>query len=103
MPVAQLADWRWSSYRWLRDKACRPTWLQVATALAEAGGLADHRARWETYDQFLTWQAENGQAGKVKAYVAMSQGWALGSKEFRASLVREFDLAASSRAWEGEG
>ena len=103
VPVARLGKWRWSSYRWLRAKAGRPAWLQVETALTEAGNLADEREGWTAYDRYLAWQAEDGPVGKGEAYVSMSQGWALGTEKFRAALVKDYDLVATARAWEADG
>ena len=103
VPVERLGEWRWSSYRWLRAKADRPAWLHAETALTEAGGLVDGPAGWAAYDRFLAWQAEDGPAGKGPAYVSLSQGWALGTEKFRAALVKDFDLAATARAWEVDG
>ena len=100
MPVERLKEWRWSSYPWLRKKQDRPNWLRAETALAEAGALVDETAGWRAYDNYLAWQATAGPAGKGAAYVSMSRGWALGTDQFRAALVQEFNLAATSRAWE---
>ncbi|PHX70443.1 MAG: hypothetical protein CK548_09325 [Opitutia bacterium] len=63
-------------------------------------GLADTAAGWQTYAQFLAWQAGEGPAGKTKAYVAMSRGWALGTKDFKTALSKDHALAETSRAWE---
>jgi len=101
--VGRLADWRWSSYRWLRAKEDRPAWLRPATALTEAGGLADGPAGWAAYDRYLAWQAADGPAGKGPAYASLSQGWAIGTEHFRAALIKNHDLTASTRAWETGG
>jgi REP element-mobilizing transposase RayT len=103
VPLGSLAEWRWSSYRWLRAKGERPAWLHAATALTAAGGLADDPAGWAAYDRFLAWQAEEGPAGNGPAYVSLSQGWALGTEGFRAALVKDHDLTATARAWEVGG
>ena len=55
--------------------------LTVATAQAEAGGLADHAAGWNSYGDYLAWQAAEGPTGKTPAYVAMSAGWAAGIQD----------------------
>ncbi len=33
VPVESLAEWHWSTYRWLRAKGDRPKWLHAETAL----------------------------------------------------------------------
>ncbi|MBI5381337.1 MAG: transposase [Opitutae bacterium] len=103
VPLAQLAEWRWSSYRWRHDPATRPAWLRLATALVDAGGLADTPAGWNSYAQYLAWQMAEGSAGRNAAYASMSQGWALGSAEFKRTLALEHTVAAETRAWEAEG
>ena len=77
--------------------------LQSTTALLEAGGLADSPAGWRAYADYLNWQAEEGPAGKSKAYVSLSKGWALGGKEFKETLLQEQAVAADARAWESQG
>lgn len=101
VPVAQLAEYRHSSYWYLQRK--RPACLSLMTALAEAGGLADTREGWRSYQAYLGWQAESGPAGRNKAYASLSRGWALGSKEFKTALVKDHALAAHTRAWETSG
>lgn len=41
---------------------------------------------WEGYAEYLAWQAEEGPAGKSKAYVNLNRGWALGTAGFKATL-----------------
>jgi hypothetical protein len=99
----RLADYRHSSYWFLGQPKARPACLDLATALAEAGQLADTPAGRRSYADLLCWQAADGPAGKSKAYVNLSRGWAIGTAEFKAALVKEHHLAAEARAWEGEG
>ncbi len=103
LPVERLAEYRYSSYWYLRQPKTRPPCLRLETVLAEAGGLADTPAGWDSYADHLTWQAAEGPTGKSKAYVSMSQGWALGSAGFKQTLVRDHAMAAESRAWESQG
>lgn len=103
MPVARLGDYRCSSYWYLTRPKARPAFLRLDTALHEAGALPDTRSGWNAYGRYLEWQATDGPAGKSKAYVAMSRGWVLGSPEFKAALIKDHQLAADSRAWEGGG
>jgi putative transposase len=100
--AARLGEWRHSSYWWLGQKV-RPEFLRVETALAEAGGLADTPAGRTAYADYLAWQAASGPAGKNAAYARLSQGWALGTPEFKAALIQEHALAETSRAWEASG
>jgi hypothetical protein len=72
-------------------------------ALDVAGGLVDSPAGRDRYAAYLDWQAQEGPAGKSKAYANMSQGWALGGAGFRQALVQDHALVARSRAWESTG
>ena len=103
LSVEQLKDYRYSSYWYLRRPKARPAGLQFTTVLTEACGLMDAAAGWKSYADYLTWQAAEGPTGKSKAYVSMSQGWALGSAGFKTALIKDHALAAQSRAWENVG
>jgi len=102
LPVA-LGTYRYSSYWYLARPKHRPKFMQFATSLHEAGDLTDTPAGWKSYTAYLNWQATEGPAGKSKAYVALSQGWALGSSEFKAALIKDHQLVATTRAWESSG
>ena len=101
--VDRLGSYRYSSYWYLARPKQRPVFLQPQTALLEAGGLTDTPAGRSNYAGYLAWQATDGPAGKSKAYVSLSQGWALGTKEFKSALVKDYALAAECRAWERPG
>ena len=101
--VEQLGDYRHGSYWYLSRPRQRPAFMQVDTALREAGELADTKAGWSAYAHYLAWQASEGPAGRNKAYVSMSKGWALGGGGFKRALIKDHALAAESRAWESTG
>jgi REP element-mobilizing transposase RayT len=101
--VGHLKAYRYGSYWHLWRKAGRPKFLELATALAEAGELIDERRGWQAYEQYLAWQAAEGPVGRSRAYVSLSRGWALGTREFKEALVKDHALAAISRAWEASG
>lgn len=98
-----LGAFRHSSYWYLQRPDARPDFLVPATALTEAGGLADTAEGRASYHDFLIWQAAEGPAGKNAAYVNLSRGWALGSAEFKALLIDEHGLSGECRAWEAGG
>ena len=98
-----LKDVTASSFRLLWQPNKRPSFLCVQTALEAAGGLSDTAAGRKTYAEFLGWQATEGPAGKNKAYVNLSRGWALGTQAFKAALIHDHKLAADSRALETQG
>jgi len=101
--VAGLRDVSHSSYWHLWRTEGRPAFLRVETALKEAGGLADTAPGRAAYAAYLEWQAAEGPAGKNEAYANLSQGWALGTEEFKADLVRDHQIAAAARALEPNG
>ena len=103
VPVRRLGEYRHSSYWYLSRPRLRPSFLHPETALVEAGALGDNRAGWRAYDDYLSWQLAEGPTGKSKAYVSMSQGWALGGKEFKQTLLQDQAVAADARAWESIG
>ena len=103
VPVERLREYRHSSYWYLGETEARPRFLRCGTALAEASGWPDDRAGREQYQRHLAWQAAEGPAGSSPAYVSLSEGWALGSAEFKEELVEEHALAADARAWASEG
>lgn len=101
--MRRLAGYRHSSYWWLQRPAERPGFLRVQTALIEAGPLADTAAGRRSYSDYLNWQMSAGPAGRSAAYVSMSRGWALGSKEFKRTLLHDHAVADESRAWARSG
>ena len=101
--VDALKDYRFGSYWYLPRPKQRPAFLQFGAALGEAGDLADKAAGWQSYRDYLAWHAADGPAGRSKAYVTLSKGWALGSTDFKRALIHDHALAASSRAWESQG
>jgi REP element-mobilizing transposase RayT len=103
VPAERLGDYRHSSYWYLTRPKRRPGFLQLDTVLREAGELADTRAGWRSYGQYLAWQAAEGPAGRNRAYVSLSKGWALGSAGFKAALAKDHVLAAEARAWDQSG
>ena len=83
--------------------AKRRSWMRFDVPLQAAGELSDSAAGRRSYQSYLEWQAVEGPAGKTRAYVNLSRGWALGSREFKATLVEEEKAEALARAWETEG
>ncbi|HEX2862700.1 MAG TPA: transposase, partial [Lacunisphaera sp.] len=103
LSAERLGEYRHSGHWYLSRPKLRPGFLHCATALAEAGGLADTPAGWRCYADYLAWQAAEGPVGKSKAYVSMSKGWALGGKDFKQTLLQDQAVAAVTRAWESQG
>jgi putative transposase len=101
--VRRLGEFRHSSYWYLQHPKARPGFLRVETALTQAGGLVDTPAGRRSYADYLAWQAAEGPAGKGKAYVCLSKGWALGTEGFKAEVLKKLPESLDSRAWEGRG
>ncbi len=103
VPVARLRQYQASSYRYLWLPQSRPPFLQLQWTLLAAGGLTDTPSGWAAYADHLNWQAAEGPTGKSQAYVNLSRGWALGSREFKADLLLDHAVARDARAWEAKG
>jgi putative transposase len=99
----RLDEHRHSSFWYLGRPKLRPAFLDLRTALSEAGALPDIPAGHRSYGDFLAWQALEGPAGKSKAYVSLSKGWALGGKDFKQTLLRDHAVAEDARAWDSQG
>jgi REP element-mobilizing transposase RayT len=97
--VRRLDAYRHSSYWYLKNSSARPKFLLANSALS-ARQLADTSDGRNSYAAYLAWQAAEGPAGKNRAYVSLSKGWALGSAEFKRTLVADHALATTMRAWE---
>ena len=98
--VGELRNYRSSSLWFLTRPKRRPDCLQLETALTEAGGLSDSAEGWKSYMDYLEWQAAEGPMGRSNAYTSLSKGWALGSADFKATLIRDHTFAEETRAWE---
>jgi putative transposase len=103
LPVGCLNVYRYSSYWYLAHPNRRPRSLRVEAALSAAGDLPDTVMGRKCYRDYLAWQAAEGPAGKNAAYVSLTRGWAIGSKEFKSALVKDHALAENARAWESAG
>jgi hypothetical protein len=75
----------------------------LAAALHAAGELPDTAGGWDRYADYLAWQAAEGPAGRNRAYVSLSRGWALGGGDFKKTLLKAHAVAADARAWESTG
>lgn len=101
--VERLREYRHASYSHLWRPKTRPACYQPQFTLQATGSLADTPAGRRSYADYLAWQAEEGPAGKSKAYVNLSKGWALGTAGFKAALRADHALAEDPRAWTKEG
>jgi hypothetical protein len=104
--ASELGAYRYSSYWYLRHPERRPHFLRVQTALECAGGIPDNAEGWTEYDARLALQVEKLVHGRPHAWEEYSRGlctgWALGNKEFKEALVREYGLASNLGALESE-
>ena len=85
--VEALHTYRWSSFWYLHHKKQRPPYLDISGAPESAGGLRDTPTGIRKYGEYLQWLATDDAAQKKMAFVKMSRGWALGSKEFKKSIL----------------
>jgi putative transposase len=82
------SEYRWSSLFWYKNKD-RPACLEPDALLAAAGGLADSKAGWGKYAEYLDWLATDGPAQKQAAFDRMCKGWCIGSTEYRSALLKD--------------
>jgi REP element-mobilizing transposase RayT len=82
----RLDEFRWSSLWWYRQRR-RPAFLEPAVFLAAAGGLGDSPAGWKRYLAYLAVVAEEDAKRREAQFGRLSRGWALGTREFRQSLI----------------
>ena len=86
-PVERVAEWPWSSLRWLMEPKRRAAWYAPDAALAHAGGLKDTAAGRAKYLAYLAWLAEDEPARKAQRFAEMSKGWVIGSVGFAKEVV----------------
>jgi REP element-mobilizing transposase RayT len=87
--VSELRDYRYGSYWYFRNKRKSPPFLSLEASLSGAGELADTTYGRNKYDQYLEWLNESDVDKKSMHFEKMSKGWALGSKAFKADLLKE--------------
>jgi len=87
--MEELANYRWSSYWYLRNRRKRPAMLALEDGLTSAGVLKDNSAGWRRYAQYLSWLQEDESTRKKMEFTRMSKGWAIGDRKFRKSIVAE--------------
>ncbi|MBX3750665.1 MAG: transposase [Opitutaceae bacterium] len=85
--VSQLADWPWTSARWLMQPKVRLAWYRPQAALTHAGGLADTPAGRRKYADYLAWLAANTAAQRELQFERMSRGWVYGTEGFVAEMA----------------
>ena len=100
--LEQLAQFRWSSYRAFgRGADERPAWLSCEDWLRTHGELADTPAGWLSYQHRLAWLMADIGRQKEASFGTMSQGWALGSKDYQREVLAEFHKMEQAKDWGG--
>ena len=92
----RLEEFRWSSLSLFPLKQ-RPPELEPATILAESGGLADTRAGWRRYLDYLGVLAEEQSRLRDEKFGRMSRGWVIGSAGFRKEMRKELAESGATR------
>ena len=101
--VEGLKGYAFSTYPGLWQPKRRPACFTAETTLLHPLQAPDTPAGWEAYERYLQWQAEEGPLGKTKAYVSLSRGWALGSRDFKKALLKDHAIAEQTRGWDAHG
>jgi REP element-mobilizing transposase RayT len=107
VPGDRLGEFRWSSLWWFPRTEC-PAYLEPATVLREAGGLANTAAGWNCYREYLVLLAEEDPKERERQFGSLSRGWAVGTREFRQGLIEDLrqrgaDLKQAARLGERAG
>ena len=89
VPVDRLFDYRWSSYYYFWNPQKRPGFLNVAGALQDTKGCDDTLLGRREYAGHLAWLMATPEAREDAGFNRLSRGWALGSKEFKRSLIEQ--------------
>jgi len=89
VPVADLVQFRWSSYRRFVQG---PRWpfMDCAEWLREAGPFDDSPAGWRGYRDYLVWLAADEPEKKRLAFETLSRGWAIGSQQWRRDVADDY-------------
>jgi REP element-mobilizing transposase RayT len=100
VPLEQLAQFRWSSYRfYLRERSERPAFLTCEDWLQATSGLPDSPAGWRAYHDQLAWLMADDARLKEAAFDRMSRGWVYGGEEFQAQMLEQFKLMTKAVDW----
>jgi REP element-mobilizing transposase RayT len=103
VPLEQLAQFRWSSYRsFARGAVGRAAWLTCTDWLRTHGELADAPEGWRSYADHLTWLMADEGRQKEAAFETMSRGWILGSRDYQRAVTEDFLNAPQAADWGGE-
>ena len=86
-PMAELKNYRYGSYWYMRRPRKRPPFLIMETCLSGAGSLKDTPFGRSKYEEYLDWLQEDDVAQKAVNFDKMSKGWVLGTKAFKKELL----------------
>lgn len=91
VPAGEVGTYPWSSLpKFVRKD--RPAWLEPATVLGNVRGMEDGKAGWRRYEARLAFLADDEESKKQLCAKELSRGWCLGSKSFRAAIMKEAAL-----------
>lgn len=85
---SELADHPWTSLTKFSART-RPSWLEGAVVLREAGNLPDTPRGWKKYHDYLKFLVESEPGKKALVAASMSRGWCVGSREFKQEMKKE--------------
>jgi putative transposase len=101
VPVEQLAQFRWSSYRrFVRGE--RPEFLVCDDWLNDLGGITDTAEGWRRYGDYLVWLATDQEEQKRQAFDQLSKGWAFGGPEWRKAVAKDHGEVLAAAELQGD-
>ena len=86
--VERLPEYQASSFIYYQKAPKqRPPWLKIEAVLTQIGQLADTKKGRLKYWDYLKWLAEEKSEQKNLRFEELCQGWALGTKAFKRTLI----------------
>ncbi len=86
--ASRAVDYPWGSLAKFEKKG-RPSWLVASTVLEDAGGLADSKAGWRAYREYLEFLSTHEACKRELVAAKMSRGWCVGGGSFRKEMREE--------------
>jgi REP element-mobilizing transposase RayT len=95
--IEQLPQFRWSSFRSFYS-GDHPSFLSCSRWL-KTFNLAENQEPWEAYFQQLKSLSSNHDIQRKKKFPSMSSGWAIGSAEFKNSMIQKLTKLQKTKGW----
>ncbi len=95
--IEQLPQFRWSSFRSFYS-GDYPSFLSCSKWL-KTFNFAENQEAWEAYFQQLKSLSSNNNIQEEKRFPSMSSGWAIGSADFKSSMIQKLGKLQETKSW----